>query len=325
MRDDHLKSGHSHATDPGSSGTTPLDKLDNEELQPLMFDLIETDRVEIVTSLIPRLRNFNGSVQSKIAIHAAKVGSHSILQLFSDTGFLTEVFAEEGSLDWAWFGDLAKSAVESESVRLSKILLCWVATLDLRKVDKYYFRRGMRDIISTLMAVDCKDLFELWRPIVASGFGTAGTSVEVAKAFAVRSVIATTNNIPSRERRLLGIWEEYNVLDTMNTRDRYSILPRIADSSCSVNLARYAFQHGCGVDIQPNKNSPTALQFASRKTTKEAAYLMEFLLLQGADPNKSMGKMRIGDEKGAREISKWLGLTWEQLVERTTQERQRQE
>lgn len=323
MRDDHLKSGHSHATDPGLSGTTPLDKLDDEELQPLIFDLIETDQVDIVTSLKPRLRNLKHFVQEQIAIHAAKMGSHSILQLFNDSGLLTGVFIRNDNIDWKGFSDLAGSAIRSKSVSLSKILLCWVATLDLPLIVTNEFIPALSHIIASLMVPESEDLFELWKALLTSGFGIAGTSGEVAQAFVALIVIGTTNNITSRERVLLRIWEEYKLLNVLKARERHRILLDIASSSCSVNLARYAIQHGCGVDYQSRKSNPTALQFASRKTTKEAAYLMEFLLLHGADPNKQTPKGRIRDGKGAREISKWLGVTWEQLVERTTEERQR--
>jgi hypothetical protein len=318
MRDAHLKSGHSHAADPA-----PPERLEDEELQPFMFDLIETDRVDILKSLIPRLRNLKPLVQIEVAIHAAKTGSHSILQLFNDSGLLTGAFVTEGIISWKHLTHLARSTIRSESVSFSKILLCWVATLNLRLGDMQNFQLAVKDIFATLMELESENLFELWRPILASGFGITGTGMEVAQVFAFQGAISSTENVPSRERMLLGIWEEYKVLDTIKARERHRILPSIADSSCCINLARYAIQHGCGVDTQSSYNSLTALQVASRKTTQEAAYLMEFLLLQGADPNKRTAKRRIGDEKGAQGISKWLGLTWEQLVESTAEERQR--
>lgn len=58
MRDAHLKSGHSHAANPGLSDTAPPEKLEDEELQPILFDLIEIARVGIITSLIPRFTQF---------------------------------------------------------------------------------------------------------------------------------------------------------------------------------------------------------------------------------------------------------------------------
>ncbi|KAF5674658.1 Nacht domain-containing protein [Fusarium circinatum] len=193
MRDDHLQNGHSHVAELGTSSATPPLRVEDEELQPLMFDLIETDKVEIITPLMP----------------------------------------------------------------------------------------------------------------------------------------PTTDNVPNRERMLMKAWEDLKVFDIQKADERGKDLRNIADTSCSVNLARYAIQHGCEVDSKAHKNSPSALQFAARKTTQQAADLMKFLLLQGADPNmgsarnERSAKIMIRDEKGARQISKWLGVTWEELVERTTEELQR--
>ena len=46
---------------------------------------------------------------------------------------------------------------------------------------------------------------------------------------------------------------------------------------------------------------------------------MQFLLSQGADGTEVRRHysedISIGNERGAKEISKWLGVTWEELVE----------
>jgi hypothetical protein len=332
MRDEHLENGHSHAVDPGLSKNTRLQKIGDQELQPLIFDLIETDRVEIITVLMPRLRNLDRLVQTEIAIHAAKMGSHAILQLFKDSGLLTGAFYTHNHLNWLKFGDLAQMAVRCDSVGLSKIILCWVTTLDLSALSKYAikdFRPAVKKIIRAIIELESEDIFELWNPILASGLGDKYVTVEVEKIVKSRRTIATTDNIPGRERILLRIWESFKVFDTLKDEKRVTILRNIADSSCSVNLARYAIQHGCEVNSKAQEYTPTALQFAARKTTSQAADLMKFLLRKGADPNTwaakngRTAKTMIRDEKGAREISKWLGLTWDELVERTTEERRR--
>ncbi|RKL31203.1 hypothetical protein BFJ72_g11220 [Fusarium proliferatum] len=335
MRDEHLENGHSQAADPGLSGNIRLQKIEDEELHPLIFDLTETDRVEILTVLMPRLRKLHRFVQIEITIHAAKMGSHAILQLFNDSGLLTGAFYANNVMDWIKFRDLAQMTVRSESVDLSKIILCWVATLGLSSLSKYEifrFRQAVEGIIRTIMKLEREDLFELWRPILTSGFSVAGNTVHVVNVFKSRGTIASTDNIPSRERMLLRIWEDSKIFDTRKAEERDRILRNIADSSCSVNLAYYAIQYGCKVDSKAYENCPTALQFAARKSTQRAADLMKFLLLQGADPNggavkhkRSAEITKIRDEKGAREISKWLGMTWEELVERTTEERERRE
>ncbi|KAI8718205.1 NACHT domain-containing protein [Fusarium sp. LHS14.1] len=51
---------------------------------------------------------------------------------------------------------------------------------------------------------------------------------------------------------------------------------------------------------------------------------MEFLLMEGADPKTRSRKRDLRSEKGVIGISAWLGISWDDLVERTTKERQRQ-
>ncbi|EWG41198.1 hypothetical protein FVEG_03349 [Fusarium verticillioides 7600] len=325
MRDEHLKDGHSQAADPGLSNTTLLQEIEDEEIQPLIFDLIETNKVEIITPLMPRLRNLERLVQTEIAVHAAKMGSHSILQLLIDSGLLTGAFITEKGLDWERFRNLAGQTIESESVGLSRILLSWIATLDMRQGIATDIQLAVREVILTIMELESEDLFELWRPMLVSGFNEAGTNVKAARVFTYMVTIGTTDNSPHRERMLLGLWEECKVFDTLKAHERNTILRTIADTTCSVNLARYAIQHGCEINSTAVLNSPTALQFAARKTLKQAAYLMKFLLLQGADPNMRTKRSTIRDEKGAQGISKWLGMTWEELVEQITEERQRGE
>ena len=53
--------------------------------------------------------------------------------------------------------------------------------------------------------------------------------------------------------------------------------------------------------------------------------MMKFLLFCGADPEPkpSRANLRVQDEKGAKGISKWLGMSWEELVTKANEERQK--
>jgi hypothetical protein len=252
MRDDHLKNGHSHVADPDLPDPAPLEKLEDEEIQPLMFDLIESNQVNIITSLIPRLDNLKHSVQRELPNYAARMGASSILQLFHDCGLLTRAFSINNELEWnQWtcIRSLVQEAVRSGGVSSSKVLLCWITALHLRVEDKFFFRIAVSNIIATIIDSESEDLFGLWRPILGSGFGIADSTVAVAQAFASQAAFSTTDNIPNRERMLLAIWEEYKVLDTITARDRNRIIPKIADSTCSINLTQYALNHGCQADV----------------------------------------------------------------------------
>jgi hypothetical protein len=69
----------------------------------------------------------------------------------------------------------------------------------------------------------------------------------------------------------------------------------------------------------------TALHHAARQTSAEAAELMKFLLFAGADPEASArrAKLKISEERGARAISKWLDISWDDLVAQAKEERER--
>jgi ankyrin repeat protein len=71
----------------------------------------------------------------------------------------------------------------------------------------------------------------------------------------------------------------------------------------------------------------TPLHHAAKKTTTAAAELMKFLLLSGANPNTSAlvrGKtLTPSMERGARNISKWLGMTWDELVKWAQEDRKK--
>ncbi|KAJ2997236.1 hypothetical protein NUW58_g707 [Xylaria curta] len=61
----------------------------------------------------------------------------------------------------------------------------------------------------------------------------------------------------------------------------------------------------------------TALHNATRGTSEEAVKFAQFLLAYGADPNYGYAGRKPEQEEGAALMQKWLGETWEELVERT--------
>jgi ankyrin repeat protein len=84
---------------------------------------------------------------------------------------------------------------------------------------------------------------------------------------------------------------------------------------------------GADVNYRRSERYITALHHAARSTSAEAANLMKFLLLSGADPDIQglRSNLRVEDEKGAKGISKWLGVSWKELVEQTKKAREKGE
>jgi hypothetical protein len=89
----------------------------------------------------------------------------------------------------------------------------------------------------------------------------------------------------------------------------------------SIGIAEFLLENGATVNAISRKPGYTILHWAAKNTTATAAEMVRFLLRQGADPSvKKRGRLP-GELPGAKNISKWLGFTWDELVESTRAER----
>ncbi|KAF5000641.1 hypothetical protein FDECE_11178 [Fusarium decemcellulare] len=321
MRDRHSQMAHRPSN--CSEATSP-EVTDEQEVQPLLFDLVEANQVEAVKSLLPWLDQFSTSVRVELAILAASRGSAAILKLFLDEGSLHEALSALGEANWEIFGVLCVRAIDSGSVSTSKLLLNWerlYSRMYVSGMGRSVFASALKKILATIITTESQDLFELWKSSLGSAFGIKGGFENAAHGFTLEGLVAITDNDPMKEHTLLAFWEEYKILETISDRQRKATLGNVARSSCSVNLAQYLLKHGCEVDWVASKAALTPLHHAARKTTEQAARLVEFLLLQGANPAWGTGMKKMEQEPGALGIERWLGVTWDQLVERTAKER----
>ena len=139
-----------------------------------------------------------------------------------------------------------------------------------------------------------------------------------------RIAIQATDGHPDRENLLITIWEKAGIPKS-GVRTLGTALINVASSTCSVKLAEYLVGHGAEVYNRRSDKCLTALQHAARRTSAAAAEMMKYLLLQGADPEAKSGqaRLRIHEEKGAKGIAKWLGMSWDELVAKTKEERKK--
>ncbi|KAH8879082.1 hypothetical protein GQ53DRAFT_756266 [Thozetella sp. PMI_491] len=129
---------------------------------------------------------------------------------------------------------------------------------------------------------------------------------------------------PDIEDRLLTLWKRVGHSTKLTVRQECFL--RVAAGCCSIAKTRVLLELEVEVNYRLKQNARSALCFASRKTSKEAAQLCQFLLLSGANPNfrwlSSKSKFRYPyEEAGARGISKWLGMTWDELVKDAKEKR----
>jgi hypothetical protein len=181
--------------------------------------------------------------------------------------------------------------------------------------------QGSANIVVNRAAMNSNsaEVFEIWEKNFAKvNFREFGCVLD-------REVISVVSN-PMQEIRLVALWKDWASLGRFKIGDFGRGLLRVAQSTCSIVLARALLE--CGADVNvTRRNAMTPLYHAAKKTTTEAAELMKFLLLSGANPNTSAlvrGKtLTPSMERGARNISKWLGMTWDELVKWAQEERKK--
>ncbi|KAL8788590.1 MAG: hypothetical protein Q9195_007234 [Heterodermia aff. obscurata] len=92
-----------------------------------------------------------------------------------------------------------------------------------------------------------------------------------------------------------------------------------AQRCCSIDIARFLLQKGVDVNTRGHSeasHASTALYIASKNRGQRAAELMRFLLESGADPSLNIRNgIAIADRPGPKNIEKWLGISWDQLVQ----------
>ncbi|PQE19337.1 Nacht domain protein [Rutstroemia sp. NJR-2017a BVV2] len=145
----------------------------------------------------------------------------------------------------------------------------------------------------------------------------------IAFGYMHRGVLSATTGNFQKEQLLLNFINENDIIKAMSKQNLGRSLADVAQSSCSVRLATLLIEAGANVDYRRSGRYMTPLHYAARKTSVEAAELMKFLLQRGADPEVTAGEeeRRLQEEEGPKGISKWLGISWNELVEQTKKER----
>lgn len=140
-----------------------------------------------------------------------------------------------------------------------------------------------------------------------------------------RSYLHTQSLIAGAEYRedvLLGLWKQLSRQIWMTKPWKFT-LRDVGATTCSIKLAQFLLDQGIEVDERESSSSRTPLHEAVRQNTAKGAELARFLLFNGAkhNANQKIGNREIGDrvwcirdEPGARQMSKWLGVSWDELV-----------
>jgi ankyrin repeat protein len=176
--------------------------------------------------------------------------------------------------------------------------LPWDKNNQNRHSDLYHaISNRSPDMIALLLKLGCRD--------VAGGFGRLipGQKDDTAEDAAMRCF------------ELLD--EEYLITSRQHIRTCFKLN---AEKCFSIRIARFLLEHGAEIDAFEALGY-TALYTASGTEGKKAAKFMEFLLKSGAKPPTAVKRLvPVAERPGPRLISRWLGMTWHELLKQYLEE-----
>ncbi|KAH7080901.1 hypothetical protein FB567DRAFT_448455 [Paraphoma chrysanthemicola] len=335
MRDEHLKQFHTYHNVILNS---EFQKPDEADLKEVCLDLVKADDVLRVGELAAA-----GMLKDKPYMHdlrtcAAQYASPQMLKI---------LLGQEcpRSTDNIWRGPYSKlllgEVVAGKSLEMLEYILHsnqedWENVFGLEeyggikseerdKVRKHMLRNirvaGLPNVLAKgndeMLAILCKwvERDVLLKPI---------------KAYLVSpDMVAATAGDTYREQKLLGLWKKVPSEYWARAYWKNGIIS-VASTTCSVELAKFLVDQGVPVDWRVSKVGLTPLVHAARKTNAEAADLVQFLLLRGAKTVVEIGnndtkwarangevetsQIHVSEQKGAQQISKWLGVSFDELV-----------
>ena len=311
MRDEHLESSHQEIK--SQSELVPSNP-DVDELQPLFFDLIRLDKVEAVKNIQHHFSKLDEAVQTELLHLVASSGSASMALVLCNGRSKPEMM------------NICISSIKSMNFETLRWFLSRIDT-DIYYCDKFY-RREPGPLHKALVESGSLEIFKEWEKHfikILPKNSEWGKSLmhEIVSAILIKA----TAGISDREHLLLSIWA---FVETRTENVGFGELwgdglTNVAKTTCSIVLAKALLEYGVAVDFKKVERSPTTLHYAARNDSPQAAELMKFLLYNGANPEplQVRSKFKISEEKGARNIAKWVGMSWEELVQKIKLDRER--
>ena len=301
MRDKHLD--HFHQNSATAGGTTIRD-MDADEIQPFIFDVVQAENVEAFRALLPQFEGLPLSVKEELCKLAVSIGSVSLLDIMS---FEKIAFFSH---------DLVKYAIQQRNVEVLHFLLS--TRKDGRNLNH------ISEVLPEVLRSDSNAIYEEWEKHVDYEELKQG-GPPPASRYITKNIIKATAVQSHREDTLLGVWKKLDLARSCRGLYIGDALVHITVTTCSVKLAKFVLGCGARVDHRRSNKYLTPLQNAVRQSSAEAARLTRYLLLAGANPEESSkAKLNIRDERGAKNISKWLNMSWDELIVDVREERQKQ-
>jgi hypothetical protein len=332
MRQRHLKCAHqSHLSQLGLN----TQSLAQGEVEAMLSDLVPQDQVEAVKKVLSAFPDSLLENQTQnLVLSAAFSASSNMLELFWESAKNDDEERFRFSNEFSVHASYIMSSIQGHNKGTLMYILdrsspCF--TEEHKSLRRLGYQEQIK-LTSKLVSSDWLEGAKIWskwiRKMKNESKETPKYDREAMNPTSKGTVISVASG-PAAEQQLLYLWRNSGAIS--NPEGVLSRLLRaVARHRPSVTLARYLLEEGARINARASTTHPTALHYAARHTSAEAAELMRFFLLNGADPEADQAatqdngrlprpKSKIRDEKGAKGIHRWLGKTWDELVEETEQ------
>ncbi|KAJ2998725.1 hypothetical protein NUW58_g234 [Xylaria curta] len=319
MRKDHVNNAHRTGSLHLSFGVPNLDQYG---VGPILLDLIKKDEVETVQQILSAVPVvFQGyATRDTLLTTAAFQASGSMLKLLTES---------KGLSGWNWAACTKQSIIGRNISSLSFLLFGGFRppSGDSSAVD-------WSPPFPQLVSSDWHDGTKQFARWIQSNGGVNIKWKDTAWRLLNKRIIRKAASHQNGNQQLLYLWEESGISQFVDTGMANYSLKHVARYSYCPHMATYLLRLGANVNHCVSVAQPTALQYAARKSSAEAAKMVRFLLLNGADPEVKQTKYsgrgrsevrKVSEEEGAKGIYKWLGITWDALVEETKRHRETRE
>ncbi|KAI0415692.1 hypothetical protein F5X98DRAFT_388586 [Xylaria grammica] len=319
MRREHMGRGHG-SNSPGLN--FGIHNLPQDGIETILSDLVKHDDVDTVQRILSHRPGIVPSENmDKLRKIAAFQASDSMLRLLGASGNST-----------AWGGCVTQS-IEGRNVSTLEYLLDHNQILHLQPTENICTRKAKSIPYKLFLSCDwyegtkvCSEWLRRELNMIEHQHLDDRDS-----EFRGKRLIQVAARHQDGNQQLLCLWEDSGLVSRMGRKTISRYLRHVAEFNFSRTLARFLLDMGADVNGRVATWHKTALQYAARNTSLEAAEMMEFLLLHGADPEthqqarRFRGKLpqgkKISEEEGAQNIQRWLGKTWEELIEDTQRRR----
>lgn len=286
--------------------------LEDDALYPLLYGLVDAGDISELEAIWPACRaKVNRKTEAELATMAAAHGSLPMVQLLWEWDDENEVPRNPE----VKFGAIVHDALQSGNPALSR----WI----LEKTTRYCWLHGppYRDVVVAVLKSDSADAFATWNDTLAHCKAPDRPHAELVKELFEKSVLNTAKRFPDQEHRLFGVWRSLGAGESEKKHMGKALL-NVAQTTCSIEQARVLLELGAHINYPCGTGTGyTALHWACKKNTEEAAHFVRFLLLEGANPHIGYGHIRPEDEVGAKRIEAWLSMDWRQLIKWAKKER----